>query len=126
MTRATRPDGCIGGYLPRHLAFLAQRRPEPYQEGDLEKFFGCLADYLDTEHPFTMCVSNKERCVVLARRRGWTNATLADRCAPAAGRVVTHQMVSEVLRPRVRRSNMSGKVRAALIAEIERVVGDGR
>ena len=74
--------------------------------------------------PPRMRVTREERCLILMRRWCWTNAMVADRCAPAAGRAVTHQMVSEVLRPRVRRSNMSGKVRAALIAEIERVVGD--
>lgn len=69
-----------------------------------------------------LTLTRTERIVILMRRANLTNAILADRCGNAAGRDVTHQMVSALLRGHNWRKVMSERVRLALLEACEAIL----
>ena len=71
-------------------------------------------------------LTREERLVILMRRANLTNAILADKCGNAAGRDVTHQMVSALLRGHNWRKVMSERVRSALLERCESVLEEER
>ena len=73
-----------------------------------------------------LALTREERCVLLMRRRGISQSDMAE-LVTVPGRKVTHRLVSDVLKANqpadAMLDSMSGRVRRALLAEVERVLG---
>lgn len=102
---------------------ILPRRPELYREGDLEKFAGCLARYLDEEHPLEMNVSRVERIHILMRRHGIRCPHLARRLR-MRGLEVEPDTLYRMLNREVKAGGRGREPHVeAILTETERILG---